>query len=1438
MASLNLTQNEIMLLSYLKDRVDLSSGNLKCDVTIDGLCTDLWLEEETAISILMHLEDLMLITPDDDGAYIISAYAYQLVNRKKAEIDEVSNSAGQKSLKTKNDDIENAYLSQHLKFSDLRINPLNDDKDIEDDILESSDEDYESDKKAEEKEVKEVKEDPKKKTLENLRAQRLLREKLRVEEINKAEPSFLNGDINKDTDTVNAYENAHLMFSDIRGADLSGINADSKEVEDLSEGIQSQEQKLNTENIRPYDENALKNNLSENLFFSSSSVKRLDESEQIPVSSIMEDNMPHIKIETESIDSADIIIITDNTSNGFSSYAEIPAEIPDIPFKENILKSSIEENSRIINVNDLLNENGEHIFNNADENKGSKSGEENEDMQKNHFSTYDFSNLAYELIKDIPKNTYTQTFSGITGDYSSQSGLVAMEMTSTFTALVSSAMASFEKASYNMRIEASNTLEKIKSDERFANFSLSDFNENTREEVTKTLINAGFKPSDINNLYKNRVYAEDELRIRKELSSILYKNPGEIPEELRNYILKKGYKNLSGKSELKLCEVINKGNFNPEIRNINLRKLSAKQLKSLKTKLLSENRLDDKSRLVIEKAILAKKRIRLEQKDIALSLGRVYRKVRPSGQDLFTKTLKGMTEDVRNKKNNLKFTILGAQTAYAFAKKSYITGTSLVKGMKNRRTPKKIEHLSKNMDEMRKNKGSGLIKKEKIKVKQKKPLQAAKAVQNARLAMMLGRVTTDSVFNSRSKQEEDEKKRERQELINKTVEGKRIAEKFKGKLKDNGFKKAGNSALNKSATSSKKALKKTTKKTAIKAASRTKNAKETGSAIIKLSKSLISLLAKIPIPIWIGIGIFLIILLLCGILKSLVISSAGDSIIKAGNELIGETSKYSESISEAVRNINETTILVSNRLTDDKKYVDIKKYLELLQSLDEEREENAIKFATSPIGSINPESLGLNKNQKNGVIGQNPKVLCEKIISHYGSLDKKNAYTLHYMDAYGNEIANHSTNARDVLSLCAVIFSNYSDKYNAFMFLLEDEWYLLNPKIEWQESEIYCCDTSDAHIEGNTAYYVSCDGALEGEKYKESSEHFWYYCNKKEDTDKVNGYKDAGVKLTGDLRTYDEKGCKKRTESIEFEGDGYDTYDLYIDGYISYDDYLYYADTYSDEYIITGTFYKDVWYCDGHFINCCFGHKDIDLYITLYDKDFAMAENIYPDELTSNTKKYSFYSDYLKAFTDDSAFENEGRIRWVDAIYESDWFDIYGIDVFGGAGFEIGGTLTDADIDSILGNLSKEDLTIIRQAIIEFALKYVGRIPYYFGGKAEYLDYEKNHFYSIVEPDTKGRTRKGLDCSGFVSWVFANKGISIPSSTAGFLGYSVFLDHNSLKVGDLGFLNKPGAENNHIGIYAGVDENGNDLWIHCNASAGNVSVNNYNGFRYYLSLAD
>ncbi|GAB3057554.1 C40 family peptidase [Virgibacillus ainsalahensis] len=65
-----------------------------------------------------------------------------------------------------------------------------------------------------------------------------------------------------------------------------------------------------------------------------------------------------------------------------------------------------------------------------------------------------------------------------------------------------------------------------------------------------------------------------------------------------------------------------------------------------------------------------------------------------------------------------------------------------------------------------------------------------------------------------------------------------------------------------------------------------------------------------------------------------------------------------------------------------------------------------------------------------------------------------------------------------------------------------------------------------------------------------------------------------------------------------------------------------------------------------------------------------------------------------------------------------------------------------------------------------------------------------------------GKTPSGFDCSGFVSWAFAQGGYSIPSSTSALAGTGTKVSYNDIQPGDIVFFNTY-KTNGHVGIYVG-----------------------------------
>ena len=278
-------------------------------------------------------------------------------------------------------------------------------------------------------------------------------------------------------------------------------------------------------------------------------------------------------------------------------------------------------------------------------------------------------------------------------------------------------------------------------------------------------------------------------------------------------------------------------------------------------------------------------------------------------------------------------------------------------------------------------------------------------------------------------------------------------------------------------------------------------------------------------------------------------------------------------------------------------------------------------------------------------------------------------------------------------------------------------------------------------------------------------------------------------------------------------------------------------------------------------IKACYGHRDLNIYITVLTKDDLIAadngsiEYRVPKAFDAKTglitqwdvKKTKSMNDYLKYnrtlyraayyFFKMDGFHNKDNyfVDMVEDLYDQDWFELYGVNVYGEAA--IPDTLTKAG-QTRLKMEDLEDLSAFRRNFVSQAYSYVSRIDYYYGGKATSLDYAANRFGTRVSPDSKGRTKKGLDCSGFVQFVYCqvtNTPLSSVGSTTRTFCSSLGLSrihYDQLKPGDIGLMNLPGSNSNHIGIYAG-----NGMWIHCTGQPTNTVVyKNTNCFRYYYGF--
>lgn len=157
--------------------------------------------------------------------------------------------------------------------------------------------------------------------------------------------------------------------------------------------------------------------------------------------------------------------------------------------------------------------------------------------------------------------------------------------------------------------------------------------------------------------------------------------------------------------------------------------------------------------------------------------------------------------------------------------------------------------------------------------------------------------------------------------------------------------------------------------------------------------------------------------------------------------------------------------------------------------------------------------------------------------------------------------------------------------------------------------------------------------------------------------------------------------------------------------------------------------------------------------------------------------------------------------------------------------------LIDADTQAYINELLKQYNGTNTGVIIEVSTSLVGQVPYQWGGKSSMAGYDTSWFSFDL---TTGE-QKGLDCSGYVQWVYRSAGCPEVIwqdllSTSSILETQESISEAELEVGDLGLLNG-GESINHVGIYLGEG-----YWIHCNSSANTVSIDKTTMFTIFRKV--
>ena len=243
--------------------------------------------------------------------------------------------------------------------------------------------------------------------------------------------------------------------------------------------------------------------------------------------------------------------------------------------------------------------------------------------------------------------------------------------------------------------------------------------------------------------------------------------------------------------------------------------------------------------------------------------------------------------------------------------------------------------------------------------------------------------------------------------------------------------------------------------------------------------------------------------------------------------------------------------------------------------------------------------------------------------------------------------------------------------------------------------------------------------------------------------------------------------------------------------------------------------------------NYCPGH--VDLTITIQVKKFG--------------DKNGLKEIVLDSFKKDEPFDNMPSSRWkgwneecinaVNQLIDKDWFNAYGLSL---STVETKMPLSEEEISRYMSMLP-ENLSAERKNVIYYALSAVGKVPYYYGGKASEQGLDGNQFGKTVGRDYKGRNTKGLDCSGFVQWAYwsgAENPLDFASSTKELVGKGNKIKRSELIPADL--VIQPSGES-HVVMFLAWTEEGQMLAIHENSTAGTVSVDEVSAnYPYYRSI--
>ena len=176
--------------------------------------------------------------------------------------------------------------------------------------------------------------------------------------------------------------------------------------------------------------------------------------------------------------------------------------------------------------------------------------------------------------------------------------------------------------------------------------------------------------------------------------------------------------------------------------------------------------------------------------------------------------------------------------------------------------------------------------------------------------------------------------------------------------------------------------------------------------------------------------------------------------------------------------------------------------------------------------------------------------------------------------------------------------------------------------------------------------------------------------------------------------------------------------------------------------------------------------------------------------------------------------------------------------LYGAQGGSQGGESVPLTDEELIAFVERQNCNEARKHILSTALSLVGKVPYFWGGKSDAGWNDEWNTPKVVTATGSSATGTilpyGLDCSGYTDWVFKTAmGVSIKAGSWNQWDNSYAITEAELLPGDLGFMAVPGTVPvNHVLIYAGENEDGAQMWVHCTSGSG-VVLNSPDYVEYY-----